>query len=234
MKKIAIMLLATLMLFAFVACDDTQDGVKTATVGEWKDASTIAAQRTPMDFKKADDGSITLQNKAGNDPTKYGGVQANVTMDENSASWTVETTVTLPTTGTEGMNIGLWTDSDYSTNDQIRTDGILAAVYEKATQQAETATWMWKFYDENGKDGKGEWKTFANAEAPKAGADNTLKIEYSNGKFTFSANSKVLGTLDSDTGIDNDRLQTVFFIVKNLGATDSVKFTAPSVTYLTK
>ena len=229
MKKISIMLLATLMLFAFVACEEnpSDSEVKTATVGEWKDSSTVASQRTPMDFTKGTDGSITLKNAENTTATSFGGVQADVTMDENSTSWTVETTVTLPT-GTDGMNIGLWTDSDYSTANQYRTDGILAAVYD-------TNAWVWMYYDEDGTatGTDGQWKTFTNADAPKAG-ENDLKIEYSNGKFTFSANDKVLGTLDSDANINNDRLQTIFFMVKNLGTGDTVKFTAPSVTYLTK
>ena len=121
MKKLIVIALAAMMLFAFTACSGNNGGVQTASLGDWTDASTIASQRVAS-TKEGD--KITATGFVHAEDKKYGGQAAAVTM-ENSESWTVTTTVKLPENPVAGMNAGLWTDSDYSTADEYRTDAII-------------------------------------------------------------------------------------------------------------
>ena len=222
MKKLIVIALAVMMIFAFTACSGNNGGVQTASLGDWTDASTIASQRA-VTTKDGD----TITGNAFDATKKYGGQAADVTMTENSESWTVTTTVTLPENPAAGMSVGLWTDSDYSTENQYRTDAILQAFYEKDA-------WAWKYYNEDGSPTgqDSQWITFSGTVPATENDEYKLEIAYANGRFAYSINDVTVGT-SASVSVDNSRLQSIFLMIGGTeGQTVSAKFTQPEVTYI--
>ena len=224
MKTMSIVLLAVAMLFAFTACNNNGSvNEKNAPLAAWEDASTIASQRGKVTGTTDNDVTITaIAAATDGTQTPWGGYQADVTM-ENSISWSVESTITLPTKPTNGTSVSVWTDSDTSKQDQIRTDANIAAVYNGTT-------WEWQYYDETGVDAAGTWEDCVGDDVPASG--DKVTIEYKNGAFALYVNDSPVATYNSDAGIDNRTLEWVGVFAKNIAAEDSVTFTKPVVTYI--
>ena len=229
MKKLIVIALSVMMIFAFTACSGNNAGEKTATLGDLYDAATegrASAEKTDGD------NTVTIKNKEAFEATghkKYAGYGAEVTMDGTVESWAVSTTVTLPSEPKEGYKVDLWTDSAFEEGDtQYRTDANIEAYFDGTN-------WVWSRWSENG-DPIGPESNWIYLGAIEAVDSNKydLEIAYNDAteQFSYRINGKLVGLVGSDPNIDNSKLERIFLLVGGpVGETVTATFTDPVVTY---